>query len=724
MADFAQLLVRLDATTEQLRREMRVAEQTVDTSAGRINQSLGKVDTGFSKLGANIRTAFAQQGRFGLQNVAFQLQDVIVQVSAGTSVFRSLAQQLPQALDAFGPAGAIIGAVAAGVLSLGAAFFGMRDKAKEASVGVADLASQLRALGETQAGVDKVAQALAGLHGEAQQLGRVKLEIAGPQAAQQAEDARQKLLALAETIRATATAAEQAQRPEAFAVPTEVPPVITEMPAELKPLLELLAQAEDALRLGIPGAAARVVEALRLIDAASKGTLPALTAEALKNAEALLQSASAAKAVNEALAAKPPLQLARPGEGGPGGQIQAPAEAKFEQGLTQLARENALLKQGTLSRAEAGALLRAEQDLGRSLTATERERLLTQVRINDQLTKQGQTSKQAVAADFEARGRASTELFNELAEGGRVAVRAQRDAALESARAQEEAFRRVVDEWTRVADEQDRLRQGTASLQREFAAKTQPQDVISNLALGVNSEQTRILEQQAQLRDRGFSDEQIAGMQGLIQEQEDYNQKLAITNTVMGTVANNAAQLTETLLFEGADQAGEQLKRMLVSMAIQLAINLALATALNAMLGGAPTGAGAAAGGAGGAGLLFGAFPFGGGRAKGGQVRGGESYLVGEKGPEIFTPGQIGSVLPQAALPPSQPKVTVAPQIDFKVIDQRGAGAPPIQTKTETGPGGRQVLTAVVKAGLAEMQRSGELSTFLRQGYGMRPATR
>ena len=41
---------------------------------------------------------------------------------------------------------------------------------------------------------------------------------------------------------------------------------------------------------------------------------------------------------------------------------------------------------------------------------------------------------------------------------------------------------------------------------------------------------------------------------------------------------------------------------------------------------------------------------FGGGLASGGMARGGKSYLVGERGPELFTPGVSGTVTPNHAL--------------------------------------------------------------------------
>ena len=42
--------------------------------------------------------------------------------------------------------------------------------------------------------------------------------------------------------------------------------------------------------------------------------------------------------------------------------------------------------------------------------------------------------------------------------------------------------------------------------------------------------------------------------------------------------------------------------------------------------------------------------PFGGGRASGGPVSMGRTYLVGEKGPELFSPGTSGSIIPNKAL--------------------------------------------------------------------------
>jgi hypothetical protein len=51
--------------------------------------------------------------------------------------------------------------------------------------------------------------------------------------------------------------------------------------------------------------------------------------------------------------------------------------------------------------------------------------------------------------------------------------------------------------------------------------------------------------------------------------------------------------------------------------------------------------------------------PFGGGRASGGPVSAGKTYLVGEKGPELFSPGSSGTIIPNNKLGSSQSGTTI-----------------------------------------------------------------
>ena len=55
---------------------------------------------------------------------------------------------------------------------------------------------------------------------------------------------------------------------------------------------------------------------------------------------------------------------------------------------------------------------------------------------------------------------------------------------------------------------------------------------------------------------------------------------------------------------------------------------------------------------------------FGGGRALGGPVTGGTSYLVGERGPELFTPSNSGKIIPNNAMGGNTVNITVNGAID------------------------------------------------------------
>jgi methyl-accepting chemotaxis protein len=61
-----ELLVRIDATTEQLRREMKRADDTVERSTRKINRALGSVDRAFAGVNAAARAAAGGLGAIGL----------------------------------------------------------------------------------------------------------------------------------------------------------------------------------------------------------------------------------------------------------------------------------------------------------------------------------------------------------------------------------------------------------------------------------------------------------------------------------------------------------------------------------------------------------------------------------------------------------------------------------------------------------------------------------
>lgn len=84
--------------------------------------SAGKADKASDSLGNTTQKQTAKLRGFGTgaQQVGYQVQDMIVQIQAGTSAFVAIGQQGSQLAGAFGPGGALIGAV----IALGAAVAG------------------------------------------------------------------------------------------------------------------------------------------------------------------------------------------------------------------------------------------------------------------------------------------------------------------------------------------------------------------------------------------------------------------------------------------------------------------------------------------------------------------------------------------------------------------------------------------------------------------------
>jgi nitrogen fixation protein FixH len=94
---------------------------------------------------------------------------------------------------------------------------------------------------------------------------------------------------------------------------------------------------------------------------------------------------------------------------------------------------------------------------------------------------------------------------------------------------------------------------------------------------------------------------------------------------------------------------------------------------------------------------------FGGGRAAGGPVKAGVSYLVGERGPERFVPTTSGAILPGAA------------SLTVNVYNQTG-GAAEVETR-QSGPNMIDVLVSAVSSAIAD----GRLDSTMRGRFGTHP---
>lgn len=126
----------------------RIEVKVVATGGQQAAAEIGKLPTAINAAAAaapklasaqNNLTTSTNSSRFAMQNAAFQLQDMAVQLEMGTSATRVFSQQVPQLLGSFGAVGAIAGAVIGVGVPLAAALFRSGKEAADAAPKVDDL---------------------------------------------------------------------------------------------------------------------------------------------------------------------------------------------------------------------------------------------------------------------------------------------------------------------------------------------------------------------------------------------------------------------------------------------------------------------------------------------------------------------------------------------------------------------------------------------------------
>jgi hypothetical protein len=147
---------------------------------------------------------------------------------------------------------------------------------------------------------------------------------------------------------------------------------------------------------------------------------------------------------------------------------------------------------------------------------------------------------------------------------------------------------------------------------------------------------------------------------------------------VLKTFEQSTIKLSDdlaTALMSG-QSTGEAFKtyfKTLVTDMIAQALRLAVIQPLLSSIFGAQFGAGGKI-----SGFEGGIFNFGGGKANGGSVMKNRPYLVGERGPELFTPGASGQITPNNALGggSTQPVTYNINAVDARSFKQLGASDP------------------------------------------------
>ena len=120
-----------------------------------------------------------------------------------------------------------------------------------------------------------------------------------------------------------------------------------------------------------------------------------------------------------------------------------------------------------------------------------------------------------------------------------------------------------------------------------------------------------------------------------LEKQVNLTEKLNQVYRSIGSAVSDGIVNALTAAVEGTKSLAD-----VASQTLRQVANILLQFGVNTALGGLST--------VGGTGSIFSKL-FGGFRASGGTVTGGRSYMVGEKGPELFTPGRTGSIAPSGS---------------------------------------------------------------------------
>ena len=136
-----------------------------------------------------------------------------------------------------------------------------------------------------------------------------------------------------------------------------------------------------------------------------------------------------------------------------------------------------------------------------------------------------------------------------------------------------------------------------------------------------------------------------------------------------------------TAAIQGTKTLGEAAKSILNDLSSTL-----IRLGVNTILGGIAPG-------------VFGSLPMLGGKARGGPVKAGGSFVVGEKGPELFVPKRSGTIIPNDKLGGGSTNISVN-------VDASGSS---VQSNEQQGKELGRVISAAIQSELLKQRRPGGL---------------
>ena len=206
----------------------------------------------------------------------------------------------------------------------------------------------------------------------------------------------------------------------------------------------------------------------------------------------------------------------------------------------------------------------------------------------------------------------------------------------------------------------------------------------------LNGNEAEVILQQ-QLRDlmkdtKGLSEADVKaklqGIEALKKQIAAADQMKQLYTDIGSTIKDGVVDAIQGAI-DGTKSLGDVASQVLRSISAKL-----IDVAVNLALFGSMTGSGAGGG-------LLGMVGLGGKRAMGGSVSSGRSYLVGERGPELFTPGRSGGIAPSGTFGATNVVVNV---------DASGSS---VQGDAGSGAALGRVIAAAVQSELVKQKRPG-----------------
>ena len=188
MADTASLIARVKTDgVEQASRQLdgfASSANTADSAVNKLTPDVAKSSKAMSDAAKGGMSAF----RHGAQQVGYQVQDMVVQLQSGTSAFVAIGQQGSQLAGAFGPGGAVLGAVIALASAVGGVLYKSLGDAEIGTKELADAQKNLQiVLQQSENGAYKAADAFARLIRQGASAAVINAKVASAQQASNTE---------------------------------------------------------------------------------------------------------------------------------------------------------------------------------------------------------------------------------------------------------------------------------------------------------------------------------------------------------------------------------------------------------------------------------------------------------------------------------------------------------------------------------------------------------